>query len=80
MTKIQSMRKSKGFTQRQLAEITGVSIKTLREYEVGTRDINKAAVLTVFRLSIALNCRMEDLLELGAEELAVMDATFREVR
>lgn len=71
MTKIQAMRKCRGFTQRQLSELAGVSIKTLREYEVGARDINKAAVLTVFRLAVALTCHMEDLLELEEEKLAL---------
>ena len=32
-------------------------------YEQRNKDINKASVETVYRLSIALYCRVEDLIE-----------------
>ena len=48
-------------TQKALAEKANVSVRMIEQYEQGTKDINKASADTVFRLSRALNCSMEDL-------------------
>ena len=50
-------------TQRQLAEIAGVSVRLLQDYEQGRRDINSAEAATVTILASALGCAVEDLLE-----------------
>lgn len=67
VTKLQLMRKRNGYSQRELSEKTGVNIRTLQQYEIGAKDINKAAAGTVFVLARVLNCNMEDLLEYGME-------------
>lgn len=63
MTKLQEIRKSRGYSQAKLAELAGLSVRTLQHYEQGTMDINSAAAMTVYQLAQALGCRMEDLLE-----------------
>lgn len=62
-TRLQAMRKNCGYSQRVLAEKSGVNLRTLQQYELGAKDINKAAAGTLNALAKALGCRMEDLLE-----------------
>lgn len=66
MSKVQKLRKAAGYTQRELAARSGLSIRTLQYYEQGVLDINKASAATVYRLALALGCRMEDLLTFPA--------------
>lgn len=62
-TRLQVQRKICGYTQRELAEKTGVNLRTLQQYENRSKDIGKAASVTLLALSRVLGCRMEDLLE-----------------
>ena len=49
-------------TQAMLAEKSGVNIRLIQSYEQGLRDINKAQVSTVVKLSEALGCEPADLI------------------
>ena len=62
-TKLQELRKNIGYSQRELAEKSGVNLRTLQQYELKAKDINKAATITLLALSKTLGCKMEDLLE-----------------
>ncbi len=62
-TRLQTLRKNSGYSQRVLAEKSGVNLRTLQKYETGAKDINKAAAESLNALARALGCRMEDLLE-----------------
>lgn len=62
-TRLQTQRKLCGYSQRELAEKVGVNLRTLQQYEIRAKDINKAAGATLLALSKALGCQMEDLLE-----------------
>ncbi|MCI9475028.1 MAG: helix-turn-helix transcriptional regulator [Emergencia sp.] len=62
-TKLQAQRKTCGYSQRELAEKSGVNLRTLQQYELGTKEIGKASVRAVASLANALGCRVEDLLE-----------------
>ena len=62
-TKLQVLRKNIGYSQRELAEKSGVNLRTLQQYELKAKDINKAATSTLFALSKTLGCKIEDLLE-----------------
>ena len=62
-TRLQQMRKKSGLTQQQLADKSGVKLRTLQQYEVGSKDINKAAASSVLALSKILNCEVQDLLD-----------------
>ena len=63
-TKLKTVRKEKGLTQRGLAEVTGISLRTLQHYEQGSKDLNMAAAITVYAIAQALRVRMEELLDL----------------
>lgn len=56
-------RKEKGLSQSDLAEITGVSVRTIQQYEQRQKDINRAAAETVGKFAAALDCSIEELLE-----------------
>lgn len=62
-TRLQRQRKQCGLTQKELSEKSGVKLRTVQQYEMKAKDINKAAVSTVLVLSNVLGCRIEDLLE-----------------
>lgn len=65
MSKLQDRRKAAGLSQSQLAaKVEGLTLRTLQYYEQGALDINKAAAVIVWRLSVALNCEVADLLEI----------------
>lgn len=64
MTNLKRIRTAAGMTQATLSEKTGVSLRTLQDYEQGRKPINGAAALTVYRIANALDCKVEDLLEL----------------
>lgn len=55
-------------SQRELSEISGVSKRMIEQYESGERDINHAQVMTVYKLSRALNVNIEKLLELVEDQ------------
>lgn len=63
-TKLQKLRKCCGYSQRDLANCSGVNKRMIQQYEIGAKDINKAAGATLLALAIALNCEVEDLLEI----------------
>ncbi|RDU22750.1 helix-turn-helix domain-containing protein [Anaerosacchariphilus polymeriproducens] len=63
--KLQEKRKEKGFSQSQLSALSDIPIRTIQHYEQGTKDINKAQVVTVLKLADALGCDIKDILELG---------------
>lgn len=63
MSRLQEYRKRIGLSQRQLAEASGVNLRTLQEYEVRRKEINKASADTLSSLAAALWCRPEALME-----------------
>ncbi|MBR5845527.1 MAG: helix-turn-helix transcriptional regulator [Rikenellaceae bacterium] len=63
MTNLQLKRKAAKLTQHELAGRSGVSVRTLQYYEQGALDFNKAAVETVYRLAVALECSVEELID-----------------
>ena len=60
---LQQQRKKSDMSQRKLSEKSGVNLRTIQQYELRTKDINKASVSTVIALSKALSCRIDDILE-----------------
>ena len=68
-TRLQAQRKISGYSQRELAEKVGVNLRTLQQYEIRAKDINKAAGATLFALAKVLGCRVEDLLEYDNNEI-----------
>ena len=62
-TNLKRIRRANGFSQKQLAEVSGVALRMIQLYEQRQNDINKAQASTLSRLARSLNCRMEDLME-----------------
>ena len=62
-TNLERIRRANGFSQKQLAEVSGVALRMIQLYEQRQNDINKAQASTLSRLARSLNCRMEDLME-----------------
>lgn len=63
-TKLQELRKNSGYSQSELAERSGVNKRMIQQYEIGAKDINKAAGTTLLAMSRVLGCEVEDLLEI----------------
>lgn len=63
-TKLQTLRKNSGYSQNELAECSGVNKRMIQQYEIGAKDINKAAGTTLLSLARVLGCEVEDLLEI----------------
>ena len=62
-TNLKRLRKLCGYTQKEVAENSGVSLRSIQMYEERNKDINKASVETVYRLSKVFGCKVEDLIE-----------------
>lgn len=63
-TRLRHYRAEAGLTQAALAECSGVSLRSIQQYEQRKKDINRAQAKSVYSLAQALGCQMEDLLEL----------------
>lgn len=59
---MKNLRESKGITRSELAESTGLNVRTVEAYEQGRKDINGAKLKTLLKLCIALECSLEDIL------------------
>ena len=64
MNKLAEKRKNKNLTQQQLSEKSGVAVRSIRAYEQGSKELNKAQAITVYRLAKALKCKVDDLLDI----------------
>ncbi len=62
-TNLKRIRTTYGCSQRELAKMSGVSLRSIQMYEQHNKNINKAQVGAVYCLAKALGCTMEDLLE-----------------
>lgn len=64
MSKLKQRRTEAGLTQKELADKTELSLRTLQHYEQGTKDLTTAAAITVWKIAKALNCTIEDLIDI----------------
>lgn len=64
MNKLKERRESAGMSQADLAALTGISVRVIQNYEQGTRPLNGARAITVYKLAKALKCSVEDLIEI----------------
>lgn len=62
-TKLKMIREARGFTQQELSDASGVTLRMIQLYEQRQNDINKAQVIVVVNLARALGCDVESLLE-----------------
>lgn len=62
-TRLHTLRCASGYTQKELAEQSGVNLRTMQQYEIRGKNINRAAAESLMALARVLGCRMEDLME-----------------
>ena len=62
-TRLRERRSNCGLSQSELAVEADVPLRQIQLFEQGQRDINKASAITLLKLSKALHCQMEDLIE-----------------
>lgn len=62
-TRLRERRSNCGLSQSELAVEADVPLRQIQLFEQGQRDINKTSAITLFKLSKALHCHMEDLIE-----------------
>lgn len=62
-TSLKRFRHLAGLSQRELAEKSGISLRTIQQFEQRKKNINKAQIDTLIPLSMALYCDVRDLLE-----------------
>jgi DNA-binding transcriptional regulator YiaG len=63
MSRLKEYRRLLQMSQSELAEQSGVPLRTIQQYEQGQKNINRARAEYVIALSKVLYCRPEDLLE-----------------
>ena len=59
---LKTWRTKRKLTQRQLADISGVSLRAIKAYEQGKLEISKAQGETLYKLARTLDCSIEDLI------------------
>lgn len=62
-TNLKLLRQNAGLSQRGLAELSGIPVRTIQQYEQRRKSINKAQVEYLALLAGALCCEIRDLLE-----------------
>ena len=67
-TNLHKLRKAAGLTQKELSRLAGVNLRTLQQYEIGSKNINKASGKAINSLALALHCNFYDVMELDLQE------------
>lgn len=63
MSKLKEIRKAKALTQSDIAELIGVNTQTIRSYEQGWRNLNKAEFSILLKICNVLGCKLTDILD-----------------
>lgn len=60
---LKEIRESKGLSRKELSQTSGINLRTLQDYEQGHKAITSIKGETLYRLSLALGCTMEEILD-----------------
>ncbi len=60
--RLKRLRMYAGLSQKELAEKTGIPLRTIQQYEQGQKDLTHARAESVVRLAKALYCEVEDII------------------
>ena len=63
-TNLKLLRSQAGLSQRQLADLSGVPLRTIQQYEQRRKNINKAQAEYLVMLAQSLSCHVTQLLEI----------------
>lgn len=64
---LREMRIAAGLSQAELARISGVNYRSLQDYEQGHKSLASAKGETILRISSALGCSMNDLMDIECQ-------------
>lgn len=64
VSNLKLQRIKKRMTQKELANLSGVPVKCIGNYEQNHRDINHARADILYRLAQVLDCQIEDIMDL----------------
>ena len=59
---LKEIRKNKGISQKELSEATKIKLRTIQSYEQNEKNIDNAKIETLIKISIALDCRISELI------------------
>ena len=62
-TNLKLLRQKAGLSQRELADLSGVPVRTIQQYEQRQKNINKAQAEYLVMLAKVLCCEIEDIME-----------------
>lgn len=62
-TNLKILRKKAGISQKQLADLSGISVRTIQQYEQRQKNINKARAEYLIELAKTLCCAVDELIE-----------------
>lgn len=62
-TNLKRLRQKAGLSQRELAELSGIPVRMIQQYEQRRKNINKAQAEYLVKLTRLLYCEVEDLME-----------------
>ena len=62
-SKLKYYREVNELSQSELANLSGVSLRSIQLYEQKVNDIDKAQANTLYKLAVVLHCKIDDLLE-----------------
>ena len=62
MAKLREYRTKAKMTQADLAKLTGISLRTIQDYDQERKPLERAAAATVLTIADALGCTVEDLI------------------
>ena len=62
-SRLKRKRLSMKFTQQELADLSGINIKSIASYEQSPEKINKASVETILKLCDCLGCEIDDIID-----------------
>lgn len=63
MSRLKEIRERSGMSQAKLSEVSGVNKRMIQHYEQGFKDINHGQAIILRKLSEALGCKIEDIME-----------------
>ena len=73
---LKEIRESRGMSQQDLADKSGINKRMIQAYEQGYRDIKGAKLTTLVTFSIVLECRLSEIVD---DEQLVKDLKALEV-
>ena len=62
-SKLKNAREERRISQKGLSDLTGISIRTIQAMEQGARTTKSANLAALLKLCLALNCKLEDIVD-----------------